>query len=272
MTSLSSSSSSNAERAARVMIAIGAWGIDGVSLKLIAEELGEAKPAVHRTLTALARFGFVESRGRGRYRLGAAIFALAKLEGTATDRIARWRPIVTAIAARHGYTVYLLGRAGMDAVVLDMQMGGAPLQTLTRGVGARLPLGLGPGPAAILSTLDPATRELILDQNAANYEALGYKNAHIRRFVRDAVIRGYAFDRADFVADCGGVALPIRDRDGLASAAITVSAPLSYLTDERVAGIVAELQQAIATIEQLAPPIRARDGMSPFIRPKAEVV
>jgi hypothetical protein len=51
-----------------------------------------------------------------------------------------------------------------------------------------------------------------------------------------------------------------------------VSAPLSYLTDERVAGIVAELQQAIATIEQLAPPIRARDGMSPFIRPKAEVL
>jgi DNA-binding IclR family transcriptional regulator len=264
-----SSSSSNAERAARVMIAMGAWGSDGVSLKLIAEELGEAKPAVHRTLTALARFGFDESHGRGRYRLGPAIFALAKLEGTATDRIARWRPIVTTTAARHGYTVYLLGRAGNDAVVLDMQMGGAPLQTLTRGVGARLPLGLGPGPAAILSTLDPATRELILDQNAANYEALGYGSAHIRRFVRDAVQRGYAFDRADFVADCGGVALAIRDRDGLASTAITVSAPLSYLTDQRASDIVVELQQAIATTEQLASPTGPRDGISPVIRPKA---
>ncbi|WP_158818814.1 IclR family transcriptional regulator C-terminal domain-containing protein [Methylocapsa sp. S129] len=81
--------------------------------------------------------------------------------------------------------------------------------------------------------------------------------------------RGYAFDRADFVADCGGVALPIRDRDGHASAAITVSAPLSYLNHERVATIVAELQQAIATIEQLPPPNRAQNKTSSFMRPKA---
>jgi DNA-binding IclR family transcriptional regulator len=247
------STSSNAERAARAMLAIGPCGAEGTSLSHLARELGETKPAVHRTLTALARYGFVEHHGRGRYRLGPAVFALAQLDGSVSDRLARWRPLLMETAARHGCTVYLLERAGMDAVVLDMHVGSAPLQALTSGVGARLPLGLGPGSTAILITLDATSRELILDRNTTAYEARGYSGAHIRAFVQDALARGYALDRALFVPECGGLALPIRDRSGHASASISVSSPASFLTEERVAVITAELQQAVDIIARAQP-------------------
>ncbi len=243
------SSSSNAERAARALLAVGRGGSDGLSLADLARALGEAKPGMHRTLTALARYGFVEKRGHGRYRLGPAIFALAQLDGSMHDRLTRWRPLLVETASRHGCTVYLLERAGFDMVVLDMHVGSAPLQALTSGIGDRLPLGLGPAAAAILTTLDVPTRELILASNAAAFVARGYSEAHVRNFVVETLARGYALDRAQFVPECGGIALPIRDRNGQASAAISLSAPASFLTDRRATDIAAELQAAIERIQ-----------------------
>ncbi len=243
------SSSSNAERAARTLLVIGRAGSDGLSLADLARALEEAKPGTHRTLTALAKYGFVEKLGHGRYRLGPAIFALAQLDDAVRDRLTRWRPLLVETASRYGCTVYLLERAGLDMVVLDMHVGSAPLQALTSGVGDRLPLGLGPAAAAILITLDAPTRELILANNAPSFVARGYAEVHVRSFVAETLARGYALDRAQFVPECGGIALPIRDRNGQASAAISVSAPMSFLTEQRVAEIAAELQAAVDLIQ-----------------------
>ncbi len=242
------SSSSNAERAARALLIVGRAGSQGLSLGDVAQALGEGKPGTHRTLTALSRYGFIEKQGHGRYRLGPAIFALAQLDGAVHDRLTHWRPLLAKTALRHGCTVYLLERAGFDMVVLDMNVGSAPLQALTSGIGDRLPLGLGPAAAAILITLDAPMRELILTHNAAGFVARGYGETHVRRFVAETLARGYALDRGKFVPECGGIALPIRNRNGQASAAISVSAPASFLTDQRVAEIVTELQAAIEII------------------------
>ncbi|MDE2335660.1 MAG: helix-turn-helix domain-containing protein [Rhodospirillales bacterium] len=246
------SSSSNAERAARALLQLGQGGAEGVSLGDLALALAETKPGLHRSLTALAKFGFVEKRGRGRYRLGPAIFALAQLDSTLRDRLRQWRPLLVEMASRHGCTVYLVQRAGHDAVVLDMHVGSAPLQALTSGVGDRLPLGLGPGAAALLLPLDAATREAILAANAPAFAARGYAEAHVRGFVAETLARGYALDRAQFVAECGGIALPVRERNGEAPVAISVSAPVSFLTEARVADMAAELRRAIAAVTGVA--------------------
>jgi DNA-binding IclR family transcriptional regulator len=240
-----SSTSSNAERAALVLLALGEPGGAGVPLREIAERLSEAKPAVHRTLMALARHGFVETVGRGRYRLGPSIYALAHQETAATEKVQRWRPILMASALQFGHCTYLVSRAGMDAVVLDLDAGTAPVRALTNGIGGRLPLGFGPGPAAILSTLDPRSREFILESNAERYRQRGIDPTVIRHIVNEAATHGYARDLGDFLPDCGGIAMPIRERDGSGSAAITVATPLSYLSPERIEDIVAFLGEAI---------------------------
>jgi DNA-binding IclR family transcriptional regulator len=249
---MASLSSSNAERAARVLIALGAVGSAGIALKELAEQLGQAKPAVHRTLTALARHGFVETIVRGRYRLGPSIYGLARQESSALDRIRLWRPALMEMAARFGHAVYLIGRAGLDAVVLDMHVGQAPVQALTSGVGGRLPLGVGPGPVAILSTLDEASRAVVLRENEPRYHARGLATEHIRRLVGEAVEQGFACDRGDFLPDCGGVALPVRDGDGTAATAVTVAAPLTFLTEDRIRDIVQHVGGMITTLRQEA--------------------
>ena len=251
------SSSSNVERAARILLVIGRAGTQGLGLADLARALDGTKPATHRTLTALAKYGFVEKVAHGRYRLGSAIFALAQLDGAVRDRLTHWRPLLVEMASRYGCTVYLLERAGFDMLVLDMHVGSAPLQALTSGIGDRLPLGLGPAAAAILITLDAPMRELILANNTPSFVAHGYAEAHVRNFVAETLARGYALDRGQFVPECGGIALPIRDRNGQASAAISVSAPLSFLTDQRVSEIATELQASI-DLFQPAPQQRRR--------------
>lgn len=240
-----SSTSSNAERAALVLIELGRAGEEGTSLGDLAGGLGEAKPAVHRTLTALSRHGFVETIARGRYRLGPAIHALARQPSAAAATVRRWRPVLMQTAARFGHTVYLVGRAGANAIVLDMEVGSAPVQALTDGIGGRLPLGLGPGPAAILSTFDPALRDVVLASNEAAYRRHGADPATIRAFVEDAVTVGHARDLGLFIASCGGVALPVREENAEASAAITVAAPLAFFTPDRIDDVVQTLGRDI---------------------------
>ncbi len=72
-------SSSNVERGAEILLSLGNAGRAGMSLAEIAEDIGDAKSAVHRALTGLSHYGFVEQSGRrGNYRLGNAIYALAQ--------------------------------------------------------------------------------------------------------------------------------------------------------------------------------------------------
>lgn len=238
-------SSTNAERAADILLCLGEAGGEGASLKDIAAALGQPKPAVLRTLTALAMRGFVEQVARGRYRLGPSIYALAKRDNAASRDVERWRAVLMGLAERYGHAFYLVGRAGLDAVILDMAVGRAPVQTLTSGIGGRLPLGIGSGSIAILSTLTPSERRLILDSNARHFSAWGVTQETIDELVDRAIHRGFAWDLGHYIPDCGGIAVPVRDHGAApAHAAITLSAPASFLTPERideVAGFISSL-------------------------------
>ncbi|BAV52799.1 Regulatory protein IclR (plasmid) [Mesorhizobium loti] len=57
-------SSSNAARALEILLALGEADADGLPLGEIAIRVGEAKPAVHRSLASLPLKGFAEPTGR----------------------------------------------------------------------------------------------------------------------------------------------------------------------------------------------------------------
>lgn len=76
---MTTNASSNAVRALDILIVLGEAGADGFALADIAERIGEAKPAVHRSLVSLLQKGFAEPAGKhGFYRLGPAIPMLAR--------------------------------------------------------------------------------------------------------------------------------------------------------------------------------------------------
>ena len=63
------SSSSNAERALDIVLALGEVGPEGLSLAEIAERMGCAKSVAHRSLVALLQKGFAEPTGRALARI-----------------------------------------------------------------------------------------------------------------------------------------------------------------------------------------------------------
>jgi DNA-binding IclR family transcriptional regulator len=236
-------SSSNAERAADTLLVLGDSGSFGMTLKDLAASLGQPKPAVLRTLTALSRRGFVVQIGRGRYRLGPSVFALAARDNTALRDAERWRRVLRDLAARYGFAFTLVGRAGVDAVILDLALGRVPMPTLINGVGARLPLGVGAGSLAILGCLPADERAQVLAHNEPHFVRRELDPLRVGTLVERAVMLGYSWESNEYLPEMGGVAVPIlEDGDVSVRNVITMAAPTAFLTIESVNEVVEDVR------------------------------
>ncbi|WP_196216713.1 IclR family transcriptional regulator [Paracoccus shanxieyensis] len=157
-------SSSNAGRAAEILIQLGQADRRGMALASLAETLGEAKSSVHRTLVALADFGLVmQSGNRGNYMLGPAAYALAHRSTGANEIVATYRPALIEITGRTQFSTYLMVRSGLDTICLDHQMGQIAAQPYVSGIGGRIPMGVGVSGVCILGMMDPRSRSRSLD-------------------------------------------------------------------------------------------------------------
>lgn len=243
--------SSNAERAVDVMLALGDAGPEGMSLREICEKIGANKPAVHRTLVALMQKGFCEHAGKhGHYRLGPAIHLLAKRHDRLEHQVSRLRPGATEFARRTGFTVYMMARAGLDAICTEI-ISRITRQHSTLDIGGRVPLGIAAGSLAILSTLPQQTQDEILTANAeryANYPALREVNVDvIRAAVDDAMKRGFAVNMGYYLPGVGGLGLPIRkEPSGIADLAVSFNAPVEMMTEGWMAEIIDELRECLS--------------------------
>ncbi|MCX8997253.1 helix-turn-helix domain-containing protein [Rhizobiaceae bacterium BDR2-2] len=185
-------SSSNVERGAEILLALGNAGMGGMSLADIAEAIGDAKSAVHRALTGLAHYGFVEQSGRrGNYRLGSAIYALAQRMPGIGDLIDLFRPALISITAGTGISSFLMARSGFESVCLDFQLGASPVQPLLSGVGGRLPLGVGHAGVCMMARMDKESRERIIEINAPHYEQWQVEQDTIRAEIEMFLDKGH---------------------------------------------------------------------------------
>ncbi|KKB12291.1 hypothetical protein VE25_08570 [Devosia geojensis] len=244
---MASESSSNAERAGEILIHLGNAGVDGLSLQTLSQQLGEAKSATRRALVALSKRGFVENAARyGHYRLGPAIFGLANRSTSISELVRRYRPAVTEVAAVTQQSSYLMVRAGFDAICVDMHEGTAFVQTLTGGIGGRVPLGIGPGTISILTLLDPPLVAGILEHNEPRFDQ--YNHADLAKVTREldrARALGFSYDIGETYPDAGGVAVPVRSSRGITAAAVSIAIPASLLDAARAAEIAGIIQAAI---------------------------
>jgi DNA-binding IclR family transcriptional regulator len=185
-------SSSNVERGAEILLALGNAGVGGMSLAEIADGIGDAKSAVHRALTGLSHYGFVEQSGRrGNYRLGSAIYALAQRVPGIGDLVDLFRPALISITAGTNISSFLMARSGFESVCLDFQLSAAPVQPLLSGVGGRLPLGIGHAGVCMMARLDRESRERILEINAPHYEQWQIETDTIRAEIEMFLEKGY---------------------------------------------------------------------------------
>ncbi|MGK6311462.1 IclR family transcriptional regulator [Neorhizobium sp. DT-125] len=243
-------SSSNVERAAEILLAIGRAGPEGSSLADLAEALDDTKSAVHRALQGLAKHGFVEqSSRRGRYRLGPSIYALSRRSFTVSDLVETVRPALVRVGSATRMSTYLMAHSGLDCVCLDFQEGIYPIRALLNGVGGRIPLGVSVAGVCILSTFDMATRRALIDENAAHIVAAGLEPSAVLAETEAAAENGFAVRAGVDDSDVMSLAVVLPRDQVHAAAAIAVVPPWRDIDPDRISEIVALIRKEAAAAD-----------------------
>ncbi len=242
------STSSNASRAAAMLLMLGRAGVSGAALKDLAAELGEAKPPVLRCLNSLIEYGFAEQVARGRYRLGPSIFSLARTKSAVEIEVARWRSVLEEVVEHLGQTVSLVRRAGLNVVVVDKQVGTSPIQALVDDIGGRLPMGIGSGSVSILATMDQSDWTEIVRRNSDKYPNWNLDADVVAKHVKKASVQGFSHDVGLLIPECAGLAVPIRERGRYESSlSLVLSVPRSFFDLHEASDVAHQMKSIIET-------------------------
>lgn len=217
-------------------------GREGKSAAELAAETGVDRTTTHRILRCMVEEGLLSSgRVRGRYALGPLAYELGLAAGEQINLATICRPVLARIAARTEDTVFLMARAGFDAVCLERVEGSYPVKTLVVNVGSRRPLGIGAGGLAVLSALRPDESEEVILQNAARIPGMTVER--LRKLVARTSQKQFASLDVTGIPGVRAIAVAVRTPSGRPIAALSVAAVTSRMAKERQSVIVEMLRR-----------------------------
>jgi len=215
----------SADRVMAVLDLIGDQG--SLTFAEIVAGLDLPKSSAHALLRTMEERHYLRHDApSGSYRLGSRIWDLARSRHELEDLRALVRPLMDDLVGRTGETVQLATLEDLSAVYLDLSESPHPVK-LTSRAGARLPAHTSAIGKALLAELEPDELERRLDgvelerlteHTITEPAALIAELEAVRR-------RGYSVDDEEFALGLRCIAMPIRDRDEAAVAAISVSMP-----------------------------------------------
>jgi DNA-binding IclR family transcriptional regulator len=176
--------------------------------------------------------------------LSLDFFALAARAGDSRGLRERCRPALLRLGASLGDSVFLLVRAGFDAMCLDRWEGPFPIRSFTGDIGGRVPLGVGQGSMAILAHLPEAERDEVMRHNVPRIRHLGaLDEVYLRTEAARVLRQGYANTNSGLIEGMAGVGVPVFDANGRVVAALSVGTLTARLEGERLPVVVDLLQR-----------------------------
>jgi IclR family transcriptional regulator, acetate operon repressor len=238
------------DRALLVLQAVSAAGATGTGVSDLATALGLHKTTVHRALAALAYRGFVvQDAGSGRYRLGPSTTELAGARSDHDRLPVLLHPALVELCRETEELVHLGLLTGTSVVYIDKVEPERPIRVwsaigrrspaATTGLGRALLAHRGTGRAAVAAYLP------------AGHDGGEQAENDLWRVLEQTRERGYARDVEENERGVSCVAVPLL-RDGVAAAAVSVTAPAERMTEERVAAL-------LQTISAVLPPLLPED-------------
>jgi len=213
------------------------WGVSEV-----AEAIGTPRSSAHALLSSLVETGLLQSRGRGRYRIGWRVVELNEtLRGTVDLRSVAY-PVLEKLVREHGETAHLAVMERSRVLYVDKIIGTHMVTVTGARVGAQLePHCSAVGKVLLAPRSSDEVRAMIAESplrrltptTITNAEALLAELAQVRT-------AGIAFDLGEAVTDVHCVAAPIRDDLGTVVAAVSLTVPDTRFTRSRT-----ELQRAV---------------------------
>jgi IclR family acetate operon transcriptional repressor len=208
----------------------GATGISELS-----QLVGLHVSTVHRLLATLVDRGYVrQDPESSRYHLGSRVFTLASAADTHLDLRLVARPYLERLMRNSGETANLVTASDDEVVYLD-QVASMHLVKMFTSPGMRAPLYCTGSGKAMLAFRPAEDIERVLaahlaprtPKTLATRSALETELARIRE-------RGVALDDEEMEEGVRCIAVPIFDRRGDVTGAISVSGPTTRMTLERV--------------------------------------
>jgi|SRR5579864_4033628 len=224
------------------------------SVAELAEHTGLHKSIVTRLMATMAQDGFVvQDPSTRRYRIGPMLFSI----GSLYEPFAMYReiaePVLSDLANRTGYTSCVGVPIGSEVIMVAVVE--APLTNgirVSMVIGSRRPIYIGATGKVILAGMaDHQVRAILgngaltqwTPQTPASVQVLLDELVEIRR-------RGYATNREESTLGSGGVAAPILDRAGVVSAALVVTFPVQFVSEEAMHALAAQVVQEAQRISR----------------------
>ena len=219
----------------------GAMGVTELSIAA-----GLNKTTVFRQLNTLASLGYVKKEeNTEKYVLSFKLLEVAGMMLQHSDMRNMAHPFLEDLAAQTGETVHLVQREGVSIIYIDKVEPTVNSVRMVSRVGMRQPLYCTAVGKALLAEL--TDREIGLIWENSDIQPLtphtfvnfdDFKNELNR--VR---LSGYAVDNEENELGVRCVAVSLRDYTGQARHAISISAPLSRMSYERLCDISSKLMQ-----------------------------
>lgn len=181
----------------------------------LCDRTGLPRATAHRLAAGLEFHRLLARDSDGRWQLGSALRELSTRGGD--PLLAAGAAVLPELREMTGESVQLYRREGHTRVCIAALEPTAGLRD-TVPVGARLPMTAGSGARVLLAYSDAATRQAILPTARFTERTL----AEVRR-------RGWAHSAAEREAGVASVAVPVRDRNGIVIAAVSVSGPIDRM-------------------------------------------
>ncbi|MDX7988386.1 glyoxylate bypass operon transcriptional repressor IclR [Xenorhabdus sp. 12] len=226
----------------------------GVALTDLAIQAGLPNSTTHRLLTTLQQHGFVRQIGDlGLWVIASHAFVVGSSFLQSRNLMVLVHPILRQLMEDSGETVNLaiLNLDEYEAVIVDQVQCNA-LMRMSAPIGGKLPMHASGAGKALLSTLSEQKRLQLLHKKgmhaytqhtSTTAAALTEKLDQIRK-------QGFSFDDEEHALGLRCIAACIYDEHHEAFAAISISGPVSRISDDRVTELGALVMRAAKQVSR----------------------
>lgn len=209
-----------------------------VALTDLAQQAGLPNSTTHRLLTTMQQQGFVRQVGDlGLWTIGSHAFIVGSSFLQSRNLLAMVHPMLRKLMEASGETVNLavLGNSDHQAIIID-QVQCTALMRMSAPIGGKLPMhASGAGKAFLANLSDDQVSSLLHRKGLHAYtHATLVSPAHLKEDLAQIRRRGYSFDDEEHALGLRCIAACLFDEHREPFAAISISGPISRITDDRV--------------------------------------
>lgn len=210
------------------------------------------KSTAQRLLNRLVHERLLARDSARGYRLGPLLYELGLAAFPETNLREVSQDVLHELAQTTGDMVFLVVRSGTDTVCLNRIAGNYPIQTMTRTVGDRHPLGVGAGGLAILAAMHDADIDTAINAIEPRLHAYQLTRDSLWAAVEKTRAHGdIAIDEGNAALDVTAIGRVIRDRSHTPIAAIFVATISHRMAPERKRRVIQKLVGCAKTIEDM---------------------